>query len=103
MTLGCKGDKIILKKVKDGVESIVATDDLPKGEIELVMVVQQGTKVFFEWCDKQGVHQIGERDIDLHELVRWDRVARPGLYHEGDVDAPAVFESAQMGDFFWIR
>lgn len=103
MTLGCKGDKIILKKVKDGVESIVATDDLPKGEVELVMVVQQGTKLSFDWCDDRGVHKIGERDIDLHDLVRWDRVARPGLYHEGDADAPAIFESAEMGDFFWIR
>ena len=104
MTLGCKGDKIMLKMVKDGVESIIATDDLPKGRVELSMVIQQGTKAFFDWVDaKGGIHRIGERDIDLHDLVRWDRVARPGLYHEGDVDAPAVFESVEMGDFFWIR
>ena len=103
MTLGCKGDKIILKMVKDGNETIVATADLPKGKVVLSMTVQQGTKLSFEWLDDEGVHKIGEQDMDLHGLIRWDRVARPGLYHEGDVNAPAVFESAQMGDFFWIR
>lgn len=103
MTLGCKGDKIILKSIKDGKEEVLASADMPKGKVVLSMTIQEGTRASFEWQDKNGMHPIGEQGIELKSFVRWDRVARPGLYHEGDMDAPAIFESAQMGDFFWIR
>ena len=70
-------------------------------ELQLRMQVKEGLPYQFAWSKdgKQWTpvnHGLSEEAI--RSLIRWDRVARPGLYNEGDAKAPAVFEYWSLSD-----
>ena len=65
--------------------------------VHLRMTVEGGLPTGFAWSmdgRKWTPVELDMADGAKRSLVRWDRVARPGLYHEGATDAPAVFEYA---------
>ena len=63
--------------------------------MHLRMHVKGGLADRFEWSRdgrKWARVNHGLSEEAIRSLIRWDRVARPGLYHEGDEQAPALFE-----------
>ena len=96
---GCKENKLVLKQVKDGAESTVSEITLPAAKLFLKMKVTKGCLATFFWS-KDGVTWKSlpgtTNSADYSYLVRWDRVARPGLIHSGDSKNPAKFSYFKM-------
>lgn len=88
---GYSGDELILKSVKDGVETVLygaATLD----PVYLKIEVTKGCLLdFFISKDGKEWIKVNDGSLNFGYLVRWDRVARPGLIHIGEYNAPAVF------------
>lgn len=91
VAFGTAGDKLILKEVRNGEETIVSYLPLPAAAVYLKTEVTKGCDCAFsystdgkEWKPVQGAK-------DYSYLVRWDRVARPGLIHIGAENEPAEF------------
>ena len=99
LAFGSIGDRLQLKVIRDGKEQQLADLPLPSPALHLRMQVKEGLPFLFAWS-KDGKswnslkHGLSEETI--RSLIRWDRVARPGLYHEGDENAPAVFEYCSL-------
>lgn len=99
LAYGCVGDRLQIKLVREGKEQQLADLPLPAPALHLRMQVKEGLPYRFAWS-KDGKkwtpvgHGLSEEAI--RSLIRWDRVARPGLYHEGDEKAPAVFEYCSL-------
>lgn len=94
IAFGCKEDKLVLKQIKEGKESTVNEIALSASAIYLKMQVTEGCFCTFSWS-KDG-HNWKElpatlSPTDYNYLLRWDRVARPGLIHYGESDEPAEF------------
>ena len=96
---GPVGDRLQIKLVREGKEQQLADLPLPSMALHLRMQVKEGLPYQFAWS-KDGRqwtpvnHGLSEEAI--RSLIRWDRVARPGLYHEGDEKEPAVFEYCSL-------
>lgn len=94
ITLGCVGDRLALRLVRDGKERQLFDQPLPAQALYLRMQVTDGTQCAFSWS-KDGsewnalTYSLPEEE--MRSLVRWDRISRPGLYHEGDTKAPAIY------------
>lgn len=99
LAYGCVGDRLQIKLVREGKEQQLADLPLPSAALHLRMQVKAGLPYRFAWS-KDGKkwtpvdHGLSEEAI--RSLIRWDRVARPGLYHEGDEKAPAMFEYCSL-------
>ncbi len=97
IVFGSVGDRIGIKMIKDGKERMLSEVRLPGEAVHLRMTVEGGLPTGFAWSmdgRKWTPVELDMADGAKRSLVRWDRVARPGLYHEGATDAPAVFEYA---------
>ena len=96
---GPVGDRLQIKLVREGKEQQLADLPLPSMALHLRMQVKEGLPYQFAWS-KDGRqwtpvnHGLSEEAI--RSLIRWDRVARPGLYHEGDEKEPAIFEYCSL-------
>ena len=101
ISFACRNNQLELRLRKDGKDiQLAAPLLLPVSEtaeepVYLRLQVKAGCQYAFfysldgkEW--KQVVQQNKEAD-----LVQWDRVARPGLYYEGNI-GEALFEYALM-------
>lgn len=95
VALGIAGDKLILKEVRSGDETILFETqyaDTPYLKVD----VTKGCFCAFSYS-KDGANwtaiELPESPKDYQYLVRWDRVARPGLIHVGKLDEPAEFSS----------
>lgn len=96
---GCVGDRLQLKMVRDGVARQLVDIPLPYAALHLRMQVKDGVPCRFAWS-RDGLRWT-DVDHDLpkeaaRSLIPWDRVARPGLYHEGDETEPAEFEYCSL-------
>lgn len=95
---GYSGNELILKAVKNGEETILygaATVD----PIYLKMEVKGGCDIdFFRSKDGKEWIKVNDSSIDFIYLVRWDRVARPGLIHIGEADSPAAFSYFKLNN-----
>jgi beta-xylosidase len=88
---GAIGDKLMLKTFSNGEETIVYESALPEN-IYVKIEVQRGRFLdFYKSENGKQWAKVNEEPIDSGNLVRWDRVARPGLIHIGDVSRPAEF------------
>lgn len=90
---GVSGNKLFLKRIKDNEESTLYESVCNNKEVYLKITVEKGSLLNFyqskdgkEWTSVQDTYFQGQ------DLVRWDRVSRPGLIHIGDVNEPAEFE-----------
>lgn len=88
---GSQGNKLVLKAIKDGQAEILSEMDI-LSDCYLRIEVQNGCKLNFYKSDNSSQwKKVNDEIIDFSYLVRWDRVARPGLIHNGDYSDPAEF------------
>ncbi len=89
---GIIDDRFVLKQVKDGQESDVYETYAPAKKLYLKIAVERGHLLYFyKSTNGRKWEKISTNARDAGYLVRWDRVARPGLMHIGDVEQPAGF------------
>jgi len=91
VSIGIDNKKLILKQFEDGIENSVELSDI-NSPVYLKIEVDHGCNLIFSWS-KNGNDWTQVNDIPQNygRLVRWDRVARPGLVHIGNPDQPAEF------------
>lgn len=92
-----KKDKLIIKMVKDNNEVILSEFLFNETSAHLKINVREGRFLTFSYS-KNGDDWINVLDTPVNAdfLVRWDRVARPGLIHIGNPENPAVFSYFKM-------
>lgn len=89
---GSSGDKLILKLIEDGKETILFESSLSQPSVFLKTEISRGCYSDFMWSkDGKAWTKVNDSSIDLKKLTRWDRVARPGLIHIGENSSPAEF------------
>lgn len=96
---GCVGDRLQLKLVRDGVARQLSDIALPSEALHLRMQVKDGLPYQFAWSRdgrKWVPVKLGLSEDEMRSMIPWDRVARPGLYHEGAESAPAIFEYCSL-------
>ena len=98
IALGSKGKQLILKTVQKGEVSILNKITLPTTEIYLKIEVSDGCLCSFFWSTdgKQWNEIKSSKTVDAAQLIRWDRVSRPGLIHNGKDSEPAEFSYFNM-------
>lgn len=95
---GVQGNKLILKAVKDGKSESLYEANLSSNNY-LKVEVQSGCKLnFFKSKNGKNWERVNDSLIDFSYLVRWDRVARPGLVHDGDLSTPAAFSHFKLNN-----
>ncbi len=95
LVYGVAGDRLMVKIVRDGKEQTAVDVASPADALHLRMTVAGGVPGSFAWStDGRSWATVdhGLTDSTMRDLVRWDRVARPGLYHEGEPGSSAIFE-----------
>lgn len=97
LIFGVEGDKLILKSVRDNEESLLAESTYTEKGLFLKVEVRDGRFLsFFTSSNGKKWSRISEAPLNTEYLVRWDRVARPGLIHIGKADYPAKFSYFKM-------
>lgn len=94
---GVQGGKLSIRVVDDGHETVVWESDHGSGTPYFRIKVENGTRLSFYYSANgtEWVQPYGET-VDRRNLVRWDRVARPGVIHKGSADEPAEFSYFRM-------
>lgn len=89
---GVQDNKLILKSVRDDKEKILHESVYTDKELHLQINVDKGCLLSFSYS-KNGKNwtPISDAPLDSKYLVRWDRVARPGLIHIGEPQVPGQF------------
>lgn len=98
IAFGIENKQIVLKSVTNNTENIVFQAPFGGKRPYLKIEVKEGCLLSF-FYSKNGKNWISANrtPIDAAFLVRWDRVARPGLIHIGQKDKPAEM------DFFTLK
>ncbi|MDH6306588.1 xylan 1,4-beta-xylosidase [Parabacteroides sp. PF5-5] len=90
-------DKLVLKTIVDGHETLLKEMAWADDNILLGIEVSKGCYCSFYWSkDGKTKESLDIASVDCSKLVRWDRVARSGVIHIGDQEAPGVFSSFKM-------
>lgn len=94
VAFGITGNRIELRSVSEGVDSVLFRT-VPENEIQHFKIdVEKGCFLRFSYSeDGSSWVQVDSVPVDASFLVRWDRVARPGLIHIGEYGLPAVIDS----------
>ncbi|MDL2222120.1 family 43 glycosylhydrolase [Parabacteroides sp. OttesenSCG-928-N08] len=94
LIFGCRNQQLYLIAIRDGKEESVWTQPIATDSPTLRIEVNDGCLCSFyylneeqQWIQPDGV----ALKKDFSYLVRWDRVARPGLYHQGEGDSSGSF------------
>lgn len=96
VAVGCEGNRLIVKAIRDGQETVISENELSGATPYLRVEVTKGCYCSFAYS-LDGKEWIGLQEAtDYSYLVRWDRVARPGLIHIGSFDEPAEFKGFSM-------
>jgi hypothetical protein len=94
IAFGSNDNRLLVKTIKNGKETILTDIPLPVPHPYLKIEVNTGSQGNFFWSadgkNWMKVHPDAEHP-DLGYLIRWDRVARPGLIHIGTEEQPAKF------------
>lgn len=96
VALGIKGGEIILKSVKEGTVAILFQSRADRKDIRFRIDVERGCHLSFSYSGDGKAWTQVDTTLDASFLVRWDRVARPGLIHAGAYDEPAIFDFFQL-------
>jgi xylan 1,4-beta-xylosidase len=93
VAFGIAGNRVELRLVKEGDESVLFRT-VPEKEISHFKIdVERGCFLtFFYSEDGSSWVKVNDTPVYTAFLVRWDRVARPGLIHIGEAEAPAVID-----------
>ena len=93
VAFGYKGNQVLLVSIRDGSSSILYTTRVDEAAPHLKAEVTRGSLLTFSYSgDGEQWTAVNETPLDLSFLVRWDRVARPGLIHTGNPHSPAIFD-----------
>ncbi len=94
---GTIDDRFILRSVKDGQETDIYETHAPTKKLYLKVSVEKGHLLhFYKSTNGKQWERISNEPRDFGHLARWDRVARPGLMHIGNVDEPAEFSDFKL-------
>ncbi len=94
---GVSGSKLQLKVVKDGKDTVMYQTECPYRHVRLRFSLKEGTQLDFSYSeDGKEWHAVNRQSFNAKDLLRWDRVQRPGLIHIGSKDDPAVFDWFRM-------
>jgi len=99
VAFGVKDNRLILEEIKDDKDTILY--EYPSdAKVYLKMKVSKGRFCTFLWSKDGKTWQTvdGIKDRDYTYLVRWDRVARPGLIHMGEKEHPAEFSYFKLNN-----
>jgi len=97
VALGIKGRDIILKSVSEGREEILFQGNTDREDICFRIDVEKGCYLSFSYSsDGEAWTLVNDNPLDASSLVRWDRVARPGVIHTGAYEEPAFFDYFQL-------
>ncbi len=94
VAFGSIDNKLVIKMIKDGKENILSNIELLTAQPYLKIEINNGCQGNFFWStDGKNWTKLSNTSaaFDLKDLVRWDRVARPGLIHIGKEEQPAEF------------
>ena len=93
VAIGIKDNIIEVKMVRDGSETILYTTDFENEYPYFKIEVERGRflSLYFS-SDGENWNPANDNALDASYLVRWDRVARPGMIHIGNSDEPAIFK-----------
>ncbi len=93
VTIGIAANSIEVRSVRDGDPSVLFRTLSDKATPHLKIDVERGCFLTFSYSeDGKSWVQVNDAPLDVAFLVRWDRVARPGLIHIGETEAPAVID-----------
>lgn len=95
---GVQNGNLTLLTVQDGRESVLYDKSISgAGRIYFRVIVERGCFLSFLWSkDGKSWTKVNDTLVDSAFLVRWDRVARPGLIHFGEYSAPAEFDFFEL-------
>ena len=97
LIFGVSGNKLIVKSVKNNVERLLSESPFTNKNLHLKIEVRDGCKLtFLSSTNGRKWNRVLQTDIDVDYLTRWDRVARPGLIHVGELSNPAEFSFFKM-------
>ncbi|MDD4776985.1 MAG: family 43 glycosylhydrolase [Fermentimonas sp.] len=97
VAIGIAGNKIEVKSVRDGEESVLYSSVIKKKKPYFKIEVDKGRFLTFHYSiDGNNWITANDTVFDASHLVRWDRVARPGLIHIGGNNEPAVYDYFQL-------
>lgn len=93
LAFGVVDERIELRLVKEGNETILFQNSPHKMTSYFKVDVLNGRFLTFLYSeDGHNWSTVNETPLDVTYLVRWDRVARPGLIHIGDFNQPALID-----------
>lgn len=97
---GMRDDRLVLKMVKDNVESVLFETTQATPCPYLKVKVSKGCSPTFYWSvdGKKWTSVVDGDTFNGGQLVRWDRVFRPGLIHVGDAGVPAEYSYFKLVD-----
>lgn len=100
LAFGIKGHKLLLEVIHDGNKQELFASEVADKAIWLRMEVNRGCDCSFQWSsDGKNWNKVtvleGNGDYG-QKMLRWDRVARPGLIHQGSASEPACFSEFDM-------
>ena len=92
IAFGVQGERLILKSVRDGKETILSDTGLLCEKPYLKIEVKQGQYLnFYQSRKGKKWERIPVSAVDAEFTARWDRVARPGLLYAGDSKDSGIF------------
>ena len=99
IAIGIKDNKVEIRSVRDGEESILFSKEIEKESPFFKIDVERGRMLKFSFSfDNKEWETPNIEELDASFLVRWDRVARPGLIHIGEHNTPAEFNYFELNN-----
>lgn len=97
IAFGVEGNKLVVKSIKDNQETVLSESVFSGKRARLKIEVSEGYWLtFFSKNSKNEWAKVLDAPIKADFLIRWDRVARPGLIHIGSSSEPAEFSFFTM-------
>lgn len=95
---GSQSGELVLKSIRDGKETIIYKS-ASKGKDYLKIEVVNGCYLnFYKSENGKTWNKVNDEPIDFGYLVRWDRIARPGLIHIGNANQSAEFSYFKLNN-----
>jgi beta-xylosidase len=96
VVFGLQGARLFVKVVADGKETTLYETTLDTSTAPPRLFINSLGGLSFGYGIGGSETTVFNEPLDRGKLVRWDRVARPGLIHIGERSAPAMFEDFEM-------
>lgn len=90
---GVTDNRLQLRMIKDNKETITYDTACKEAKVYLKIEVEKGCMLRFSVSNNgKKWTRIHDTPHNMEYLVRWDRVARPGLIHIGESNHPAIYD-----------